>query len=189
MKTVRIEGAWVSTTTSARTPITRRFRRPPPTVIALSVLFGLLAVGALQGGVAMVRDPQQPLGMSTGFLDRTPIDTYFWPGMFLLGIAAASILTFTGLLFDWRWAWAAAIETRIGHRWPWPGAMATAGVLLVFELLELYIVPFHPIMHPALIIASMVMLGLTLSTSTSEFLRVPHQNPRIESKVSRGVIG
>lgn len=161
----------MSATASTRARIAGGSHRPP-TVIALTMLFGLLAVGALQGGIAMVRDPHQPLGMSTGFLERAPIDTYFWPGMFLLGIAAASILTLVGLLFDWRWRWASAIERRMAHRWPWLGALTTAGVLLAFELLELYIVPFHPIMHPTLIIASMLMLGLTLSPSTSDFLGV-----------------
>lgn len=163
----------MSATASTRERVTERSHRPPPTVIALAVLLGLLAVGALQGGVAMVRDPHQPLGMSAGFLDRAPIDTYFWPGVFLLAIAAASALTLVGLLFDWRWRWASAIERRVGHRWPWLGAFSTAGVLLVFELLELYIVPFHPVMHPTLIIASLLMLGLTLSPSTSDFLEVP----------------
>lgn len=64
----------------------------------------------------MVRDPIAPLGLQVGFLERTPIDTYFSPGVFLLSISAACRLAVAGLVSRWRWHWAAAIEPKVGYR-------------------------------------------------------------------------
>lgn len=145
------------------------FHWPPAGVTALAVLLGLLVVGALQGGLAMVANPIDPLGMSPDFLDNAPVDDYFWPGMFLLGIAAASVVTGVGLLFSWRWEWAAGIERFIGHRWPWIGAIATGVVLLVFEIIELFLVPFHPVMHPLFIAASLAIVALISTPSARRY--------------------
>lgn len=144
--------------------------RRPAAIVALTGLLGLLTIGALQGGIAMVVDPTEPLGMTVEYLDKTPIDDYLLPGLFLLGIAAASIITVAGLLFGWRWHWASPIESRIGYRWPWLGAVSIGGVLLVFEVIELFMVPFHPVMHPLLIAGSLAILILALTPSARRSL-------------------
>lgn len=153
-------------------PLRRLTDRRPPAVGWLSALLGLLAIGAFQGGLAMVRDPLEPLGMGVDFLERTPVDSYVWPGVFLLSIAAASLLTVAGLLSRWRWHWAGPIERALGYRWPWIGATVIGVVLLGFEMLEVYMVPFHPIMHPLLIASSVAMLLLAAAPSTRAHFRV-----------------
>jgi hypothetical protein len=149
-------------------PTRERAGRTSKGLVALLVL---LAVGAVQGGVAMVADPLAPLGMPTSYLDRTPVDTYFWPGVFFLAIAAASLLTIAGLL-GWRWQWATSIEQAIGYRWPWLGALSTGIVVLVFEIIELFLIPFHPVMHPLLIAMSASIIWLTLTPSVRSHWRV-----------------
>lgn len=118
----------------------------------------------------MVANPSEPLGMSTRYLEGTPIGTYLWAGIFLLCIAAASLLTLSGLVWRWEWPWARAVETRLGHRWPWPGVVATAGLLLSFEVVELFVVPFHPVMYPLLIGWCVVILALALTSSVRAHL-------------------
>jgi hypothetical protein len=159
-------------TDQAERRIRIRSHRGPAGVAALVWLLALLVVGALQGGIAMIRDPLEPLGMQTSLLDGTPIDTYFWPGVFLSAVAAASVVTILGLVLRWRWGWAAGIERMVGHSWPWLGALATGMVLLVFEIVELFIVPFHPVMHPLLIAGSLGIIWLTVTPSTRKHLRV-----------------
>jgi hypothetical protein len=161
----------MSTTFHAVSRGETRSHRLPATVIGLVGLFAVLGVGAVQGGIAMVTDPLTPLGMTTSFLERTPIDTYFWPGIFLLSIAAAALLTIVGLLFGWRWHWAGAIERSIGFRWPWIGAVATGTILLLFEIIELFMVPFHPVMHPLLIAGSVAIISLAMTSSARSHLR------------------
>jgi len=121
----------------------------------------------------MVADPLQPLGMPVSYLHGTPIDDYALPGLFLLGIAAACLITIAGLLFWWDWKWAAPIERRMGYRWPWLAALATGGVLLIFEIIELFLVPFHPVMHPLLIVGSLAIIALVLTPSARSYLRSP----------------
>jgi hypothetical protein len=144
--------------------------RRPAAIVALTSLLGLLTIGALQGGIAMVANPTEPLGMTVEYLVEAPIDDYFLPGLFLLGIAAASTITIAGLTFGWRWSWASPIESRIGYRWPWLGAVSIGGILLVFEIVELFMVPFHPVMHPLLIAGSMAILILALTPSARRYL-------------------
>lgn len=162
----------MSTASHPGASVQRRSRHLPGTIISLVVLLGVLTVGAIQGGVAMVADPTEPLGMPTSYLERTPIDDYVLPGLFLLGIAIASVLTSVGLVLDWRWGWARAIEHGVGFRWPWIGAVAIGSILLVFEIIELFLVPFHPVMHPLLITGSLAIIGLALTSSAREHLAV-----------------
>jgi hypothetical protein len=144
----------MSTTLRAAQPIKTKAHRRPAAVTGLAAMFAFLTIGAIQGGLAMITDPLTPLGMPVSFLERTPIDTYFWPGVFLLAIAATSLLTIAGLLLRPQWRWASSIEKAIGYRWPWLGAIATGFVLLAFEIIELFMVPFHPVMQPLLIAGS-----------------------------------
>jgi hypothetical protein len=152
-------------------------RRKPLTVIALIGLLALLAFGAVQGGFAMVTNPLEPLGMPLDYLEKTPVDTYLWPGVFFLAIAGASLLTVSGLLFDWPMRWAFPIEARVGYRWPWIGALSTGTVLLAFEILELFLIPFHPVMHPLLLAGSAAIIWLTWTHPTREHLRVDTARP------------
>ena len=145
--------------------------QPPVRVLVLAGLLILLVVGAVQGGIAMLTDPLEPLGMPTSYLDRTPIDTFTPPGVFLLAIAGASLLTGIGLVTGWRWPRASRIETPVGFRWPWIGAVATGVVLLAFEILELFPVPFHPVMHPLLIAGTSAIVVMPLTPAIRGHLR------------------
>ncbi len=149
----------------------RRWEGLAGTVVSLAVLLGLLGIGGLQGGTAMVLDPAEPLGMSTSLLEGTPVHDYFWPGIFLLSLAVVSILTCVGLVFRWRWNWADRIENTVGFRWPWVSAVSIGGVLLVFEIIELFMIPFHPVMHPLLIAIAIAILCLASTRPVRSELR------------------
>jgi len=136
------------------------------------VLLGILSIGTFAAAWAMITDPLEPLGMTTGWLDKAPVDTYFWPGLFFLGMTLASLLTLAGLVFRWQWNWAKGIESRVGYRWPWLGAVSTGVVMLVFEIIELFLVPFHPVMHPLLIAWSLAIIGLPFTRSAKQHLQV-----------------
>lgn len=157
---------------STRTGSGAHAARRPVSIVSLCVLLALLAVGATQGGIAMVNNPVNPLGMSPSFLDGTPVSDYFWPGMFLIGIAVASLLTAAGLGLNWTWRWARPIEESIGFRWPWLGAVSTGSILLVFEVIELFMVPFHPVMHPLLVAGSLAIVILPNLPSARAVLSV-----------------
>ena len=147
-------------------------KRLPVSIVVLSVLLGILAIGTFAAAREMITNPLEPLGMTTEWLENSPVDTYFWPGMFFLGITVATLLTLAGLMFRWPWKWAQGIESRTGYRWPWLGAVSTGAVLLAFEIIELFLVPFHPVMHPLLIAASLAIMSLPFTHSAKQHLKV-----------------
>ena len=147
-------------------------KRRPVSIVVLSMLLGILGIGTFAAARAMITNPLEPLGMTTEWLEKSPVDTYFWPGMFFLGMTLAILITLAGLVFHWPWKWARGIESRIGYRWPWIGAVSTGVVLLLFEIIELFLVPFHPVMHPLLIAGSLAIIGLPFTQSARQHFRV-----------------
>lgn len=147
--------------------------RPPPTVAWLAALLPTLGIVAAQGGIAMLLEPNEPMGMSADLLHRTPIGSYLLPGIFLLSISLASLTTTIGIIFGWRWHWAEGIERHLGKRWPWVGSVSVAIVLLAFELVEVYLFPFHPILHPLLIAWTVAILVLAYSQPTQDHFWTP----------------
>jgi hypothetical protein len=146
-------------------------KRLPVSVVVLALLLGILVIGTFAAAREMITNPLEPFGMTTEWLDKAPVDTYFWPGMFFLGMTVAALLTLAGLLFRWPWNWAQGIESRVGYRWPWLGAVSTGAVLLLFEIIELFLVPFHPVMHPLLIAASLAIVGLPFTRSARQHFK------------------
>ena len=165
--------------------VAAKTRTRPAGIVALAILLGVLTIGALQGGIAMVTNPLEPLGMTVDYLDGTPIDDYFLPGLFLLAIAAASLTTIPGLLVRWEWGWASGIESAVGYRWPWLATVAIGAILLVFEIVELFMVPFHPVMHPLLIAGSLAIIALPMTASVRRCLRSEARETAIDAAVPR----
>ena len=74
--------------------------------VAQLVLAALQAVGAIGGGIGLVRDPVNNIGMPVSLLDGTPFKDYLIPGLILLIVVGLfSLLVFVGLLLRWKAAW------------------------------------------------------------------------------------
>lgn len=162
---------------SITSPVPRRLdgERRPGAVTVLAVLLALLAVGALQGGIVMLGDPQHAFGMTTEVLARAPVDDFALPGLFLIGVGVASALAAAGFLLGWRWRWAAPLERRIGYRWPWAATIAVGVLLLAFETAELLLIPFHPVLHPLFIACSLAIVALAWAVQRR--YAVSHDDP------------
>jgi hypothetical protein len=59
------------------------------------------------------------------------------------------------------------IETGTATR---PGTILALAILLVFEVVELFMVPFHPVMHPLLIGMAVAIIALASTRSARRFL-------------------
>jgi hypothetical protein len=85
---------------------TNKKAKRPGTVIAQLVLAALQAVGAIGGGIGLVADPVNNIGMPVSLLDGTPFKDYLIPGLILLIVVGLfSLLVFVGLLLRWKAAW------------------------------------------------------------------------------------
>jgi hypothetical protein len=51
--------------------------------------------------------------------------------------------------------------------------MSVGMVLLAFEIIELFLVPFHPVMHPLLIAGSLAIVLLAATPSARRHLSSP----------------
>ena len=151
-------------TTTRSAPTTAALPLPAIARVLAGAL-AFLAIGGLQGGIAMLMNPETPLGMSTQYLDGTPFHSFVLPGLYLLAVGAAAGLTAIGIAINWRWQWAARLEQAIGYRWQWIGAVAVGLALLVLEVIELFTVPFHPILHPLMIAVGLISIGLPFTPS------------------------
>jgi hypothetical protein len=78
----------------------------PRAVVALIVLTLIQALGAIGGGIGLVRDPVKNIGLSVSLLEGTPFKNYLIPGLILLIVVGLfSLLVFAGLMRRWKPAW------------------------------------------------------------------------------------
>jgi hypothetical protein len=81
-------------------------RRRPGTVVALLVLTAVQAVGAIGGGIGLVRDPIDNIGMPLSMLEGSPFKDYLIPGIILLVVVGIfALFVWAGLLRRWKPAW------------------------------------------------------------------------------------
>jgi hypothetical protein len=80
--------------------------RRPRTLWALMALTAVQVIGAVAGGIGLVRDPINNIGMSLSLLDGTPFHDYLIPGLILLIVVGLfPIVPLVGLAMRRRWAW------------------------------------------------------------------------------------
>ena len=80
--------------------------RRPGTLWALMVLTAVQIIGAAAGGVGLVQDPINNIGMSLSLLNGTPFHDYLIPGLILLIVVGLfPIIPLVGLIMRRRWGW------------------------------------------------------------------------------------
>ena len=73
---------------------------------ALLILTLIQAVGAIAGGIGLVRDPIKNIGMPLSVLEGSPFKDYLIPGLILLVVVGLfALLVLAGLLRRWKPAW------------------------------------------------------------------------------------
>ena len=114
------------------------------------VLVGLLAfigLGGLFGGINMLADPYRPMGMTTHMIQRTPFDTFVWPGGLLLVLVGVVPLFL-----------AVAFLTRV-H--PHPGWVVAFGVgLMAWIVTQWLVVDARLWLQPAILAIGLGIVAL-----------------------------
>lgn len=150
-----------------RIPSSRR----PRLLWPLLGLLGVLSLGGFVGGLSFVRDRTgAELGASLTWLQKTPVEDFFLPGLFLLGVyGIGSLLLMAGL--PWRWSPGPfrRMDAGLGHHWSWVGAIVQAVVLVVWILFEFVVLPDQMPLQPILIGVGVLMIALSLSPSLRGF--------------------
>lgn len=148
--------------------------RRPRLLWPLIGLLGMLSLGGFIGGLSFVRDRTgADLGARLSWLQKTPVDDFFLPGLFLLGVyGIGCLLLMAGL------AWRSSpgpirrLDARLGHHWAWIGAIGQGAVLVAWILYEFVVLPDQMLLQPILIGVGMLMVGLSLTPSLRRFYSV-----------------
>jgi hypothetical protein len=150
-----------------RIPSSRR----PRLLWPLLGLLGVLSLGGFIGGLSFVRDRTgAELGANLSWLQKTPVDDFFLPGLFLLAVyGIGSLLFMAGLAWRWSPGPFRRLDAGLGHHWSWIGAIGQAVVLVVWILLEFVVLPDQMLLQPILIGVGVLMIALSLSPSLRRF--------------------
>lgn len=80
--------------------------RRPGTLWALMVFTAIQILGATAGGIGLVQDPINNIGMSLSMLEGSPFSDYLIPGLILLIVVGLfPIIPLVGLILRRRWGW------------------------------------------------------------------------------------
>lgn len=161
------ERADVSTRRSQRV---RRGHRPGA-VWLLLVLLGVLSIGGFIGGVSFVTDPTgADLGAKLSWLQKTPVDDFLLPGLFLLGVyGIGSLALMAGLVWRWSPGRVRRLDAMVGHHWSWIGTIGQGAALVIWILYEFVVLPDQMLLQPILIGVGLLMVGLALMPSLRRF--------------------
>lgn len=82
----------------------------PRTATALLIMTAFQAVSAIGGGVGLIQDPVDNIGLPLSLLEGTPFDDYLIPGLILLVVVGMEpLVAFLGLQRGYSWAWWVAL--------------------------------------------------------------------------------
>lgn len=149
---------------------TRAFIRPRLLWPLLGLLV-LLSLGGFIGGLSFVRDQSgADLGAKLSWLQKTPVDDFFLPGLFLLGVyGIGSLLLMAGLAWRWSPGPVRRLDARLGHHWAWIGTIGQGAALMIWILYEFVVLPDQMLLQPILIGVGLLMVALSSMPSMRRF--------------------
>jgi hypothetical protein len=120
-----------------------RASKRPRLLWPLLGLLALLSGGGFMGGLSFVRDRTgADLGANLSWLQKTPVDDFFLPGLFLPGVyGIGSLLLMGGLAWRWSPGPARRVNAGFGHHWAWTGAIGQGAALVTWILYEFVVLP------------------------------------------------
>lgn len=150
----------------------------PWTLLPLSVSLGLLAVGALYGGLSLVSAPDgHLLGLSPAALDPRFFHGYLVPGLVLLCLFGLGSLATLALLWTRFWPARRLRVPGVPHEhWAWSAAFLLGVGQVIWIGVELAVLSQRfPLLQWACATLGMLIAGLTLlPTRRSERRKVRH---------------
>ncbi len=114
-----------------------------------------MGVGGVYGGVGLMRDT---FGLPNEWIDGTPFDSWFWPGVLLLVLVAVP-----GLV-------AATVEA-LGRRWIVPWSLAYGVGLVLWILVQITMVP------PFFLQPVVAVSGLLIAAASAGRLALGRRRP------------
>ena len=145
----------------------------------LTILVALQAISGIAGGVALVLDPSGGvLQMPVSVLRSGPFTDFLVPGLILLlvlGVVPAAIAV--ALWSRPRWGAMGWLEGVFGEHWSWVGAGVVGAGLLIWLVVELWMVGPSALLWAYGLLAAAIVAA-ALAPSTRRFYRAGRAVPR-----------
>ncbi len=149
----------------------REAKKMPFSVKLLIVLHGFLGIGAVFGGGALVIDPSgQMIGMPTDMMKVPLFSDFLFPGIILLivlGIGPLGIMV--SLLRRQAWPLGERLNLFRPMQWSWTFSLYTAFALIIWIMVQLYIIKETSVIHIIYILLALVILIVTLLPSARDY--------------------
>jgi hypothetical protein len=143
--------------------VTTAQSKRPGSVWALMIFMAIQAVGAIAGGIGLLQDPVNNIGMPLGFLEGSPFSDYLIPGLILLvAVGLLPAVALFGVTRHRRWGW-------------WLAVAAGAGLVIwiVTEVALLGLLPESGLgLQIGMGVLGAIILVLTLVAPTRRFFEV-----------------
>ena len=137
--------------------------RRPRTLWALMVFAVIQVIGATAGGIGLVQDLIDNIGMPLSMLEGSPFNDYLVPGLILLIVVGLfPIVPLVGLILRRRWGW-------------WLELAASCG-LIIWIITEVILLGYLPgagiAMQIAMGLLGVVIVALTVVRPTRRFFAI-----------------
>ena len=136
----------------------------------LCLLHLLLSVSALAAGYSFITDPDgSGLGINLSYLNRTPFNSFFLPGLILLIFNGLfPLFIFIGLFFQPKWKFAGILNIYPEKHWSWTYSLYSGIILISWIAIQITMVEYF-ILQPACIGIGLMILIITLLPSIQKY--------------------
>lgn len=168
-----VDIAPIDATVTERSTASGHARRPRVLWAQIAAI-ATLTIGGFLGGVSFVVDPTGAgLGAKLSWLDRTPVRDFTLPGWFLLlvyGIGGSLVMV--GLISKASPGPLRRLDAWLGYHWAWAASIVLGGVLVLWIVYELLVMPETTWLQPALIAIGVVIAGVPFLSSMRRWFAI-----------------
>lgn len=143
----------------------------PHTVKLLVLLHGLLGIGAIFGGGALILDPSgEMIGMPLDMMKVKLFSNYLIPGIILLVVLGIGpLMVMVELLLKRGFSIGEKINVLRPMHWSWTFSMYTGFALIIWIMVQMYIIESVAIIHLIYVALALAIQLVTLLPSVREY--------------------
>lgn len=138
-------------------------------------LQGLLGIGAVFGGGALMLDPSGSLlGMPTDLMQLPLFPDYLIPGLILLLVFGVLPLTVTAaLVWRWDWSWGEKLNLFKDRHWSWAFSLYIGFGLIIWLTVQIYILGGSSVVHLVYMAWGLAIQAMTVLPVVAGYYRKP----------------
>ena len=148
--------------------------RPLIPLVLLSLCLLFIALGAFYGGIAMLNDPEgSPLEMPVSYLEDTPFQDYFMPGLILIAVWGCGSLVLLACLWVCpRFAWLDSFAQVVEEHWVWGLTILYGIALIIWLTVQIITLPEVAVIQYVLYALSILIVGLPFLPQMRQYYQI-----------------